>query len=471
MKISTLNKSIIVISSLSFAMSSASIELGKNANNNLKLANANSVFISGNDSTANLQQVFFTHNKVQQLKLPEHPLLYDYGYWGNKDSVQAVTLTATGIYLVSEQEPQLLINTESLYSAIDVSNFKHHKFTVNSNNDGLTDIFLPGITEQTLFQQQKNGSFVEYKISHKAELNTKVGNSNIEVDFKLPNSPEFIDVNNDNYLDAVFTSPEGVSYFIASSTDYQHSQQLKIPITLAETNKELVENLVKLDDFNHDGVVDLFTTTTDRNKKVNLSFDGIKTTKIYLGYYEGNMLSFDKNPASEFTLESQQTITDFEDLTGDEYPELAMIEMDIGFTDIIAIASAAASGEAVEFDAQVQFYRGIGQYQFSEDAEIEKDFEIKMKVTDSAAKPKVTLKDFNGDGKKDLLLRTDDDELKIYYGEEKRLLSKKAKKIKQRLPENNENILTQDINQDGKEDILIKLKDKNGKYHLKIIKS
>ena len=66
---------------------------------------------------------------------------------------------------------------------------------------------------------------------------------------------------------------------------------------------------------------------------------------------------------------------------------------------------------------------------------------------------------------------TDDNVLKIYYGQAKRLLSRKSKKIKHTLPENNDNILTQDINLDGKEDILIKFKDKNGTYQLKIIES
>ena len=109
----------------------------------------------------------------------------------------------------------------------------------------------------------------------------------------------------------------------------------------------------------------------------------------------------------------------------------------------------------------------------SENSEIEKDFEFKIKLDNDSSKfdLSMNIKDFNGDGKADLLLRTDHNVLKIFYGEERRLLSKRAKKIKHDLPENNRNILTQDINQDGKEDILIKLKDKKGMYQLKIIKS
>ncbi|MCP4322939.1 MAG: VCBS repeat-containing protein, partial [Alteromonadales bacterium] len=462
MKIRTLNKSIIAMSLFSFATSSASIELGSNANNRLILTGDNSAFIAGNTVTPQLQQVFLNNKKVLQLMLPKQARLYDYGYWGDTNQINAVALTATGIYKLSEQEPELIISSESLYSVMDVSKFKHHHFTVDSNNDGLTDILLPGIADQVLFQQQKNGSFVEYKISYKAELNTKAGENGVAVNFKLPNSPAFIDINGDNNLDAVFATKKGVSYFLATDKGYNNSQQLHMPITLPNVKHELVENFIKLEDFNRDGVVDLFTKTTGINATASLSSDGTKTTKIYLGSYKDNMLTFGTTPASEVTLEGQRTITDFPNLTGDEYPELAIIEMDIGFTDIISIASAAASGEAVEFDAEIHFYRGLGQHQFAEDAEIEKDFEIKMKVEGDAGKPKVTLKDFNGDGKTDLMLRTGDDELKIYYGEEKRLLSKKAKKIKQDLPENNENILTQDVNSDGKEDILIKLKDKHG---------
>lgn len=247
-----------------------------------------------------------------------------------------------------------------------------------------------------------------------------------------------------------------------------------MPVHLDNKDSDLVERLTKLSDFNQDGVVDLFTKTTKSNVEVSLtSSGGKKTMKVYLGKRVDGLLSFDVQPISEITLEGKSNIVDFPNLTGDKYTELAVVEVDIGITDIISIASAAASGEAIELDAEIRFHRGMAQYQFSENSEIEKDFEFKIKLDKDSSKfdLSMNIKDFNGDGKADLLLRTDDNVLKIFYGEERRLLSKRAKKIKHDLPENNRNILTQDINQDGKEDILIKLKDKKGMYQLKIIKS
>lgn len=130
-----------------------------------------------------------------------------------------MALTPTGIYLVSEQAPQLLLAVQSLYSTMNSAEFKHHSFTVDSNNDGLTDIFLPGFSKQTLYQQQSDGSFTEHIINHLPKIKTRTSQDNLSVNFKLPNRPKFIDINGDNILDAVFTSAQGVTYFIGSNTD------------------------------------------------------------------------------------------------------------------------------------------------------------------------------------------------------------------------------------------------------------
>jgi len=475
----TMKKTILALSLSIFATSAAaSISLGEHANNKLVLTGENSAFVAGSGETPYLQQVLLLSETAKSITLPEGALLYDYGYWDEDKKIQAVALTPTGIYLVSEQAPQLLLAVQSLYSTMNSAEFKHHSFTVDSNNDGLTDIFLPGFSKQTLYQQQSDGSFTEHIINHLPKIKTRTSQDDLSVNFKLPSRPKFIDINGDNILDAVFTSAQGVTYFIGSNTDnsvgYHDEQQLTMPVHLDNKDSDLVERLTKLSDFNQDGVVDLFTKTTKSNVEVSLtSSGGKKTMKVYLGKRVDGMMSFDVQPISEITLEGKSNIVDFPNLTGDKYTELAVVEVDIGITDIISIASAAASGEAIELDAEIRFHRGMAQYQFSENSEVEKDFEFKIKLDNDSSKfdLSMNIKDFNGDGKADLLLRTDDNVLKIFYGEERRLLSKRAKKIKHDLPENNRNILTQDINQDGKEDILIKLKDKKGMYQLKIIKS
>ena len=479
----TIQKILLALSISIFATSAAaSIALGDNANDKLVLTGESSAFIAGSDEAPHLQQVFLRSKVVKSLKLPKSTLLYDYGYWGADNAVQAVALTATGVYLVSEKEPQLLVAAQSLYSTMNVDKFKHHAFTVDSNNDGLTDIFLPGFSQQTLYQQQLDGSFVKHEINHLPIIKAQASKDSLSVNFELPNSPDFIDINGDNTLDAVFTSAEGVTYFSSDNLDnnsgnnsgYQQKQQLTLPIKLADKESELIERLTKLSDFNHDGVVDLFTASTKYREEMSLDdMDENSTMKVYLGNRVEGLLSFDAKPISEITLEGMSKVIDFPNLTGDSHSELAIVELDIGFTDFISIASAAISGDAVEFDAEIRIHRGIEKYQFSEGAEIEKDFEFSSKMVEGSENlnPSVNIKDFNGDGKNDLLLRTDDNVLKIFYGEEKRLLSRKAKKIKHDLPESNNDILTQDINQDGKEDILIKLKDKKGLYSLKIIES
>jgi len=476
---STMKKTLLTLSMFIFAASAAaSISLGEHANNKLVLTGESSAFVASSGEIPYLQQVLLLSETAKSLKLPQGALLYDYGYWGADKKIQAVVLTATGVYLVTDQEPQLLLAAQSLYSTMNADEFMHHSFTVDSNNDGLTDIFLPGFSKQALYQQQSDGSFTEHMINHLPKVETRTSKNSLTVNFELPNRPEFIDINGDNTLDVVFTNDQGVNYFTGSDagnrTDYLDNQQLTMPVKLDDKGGDYVERLTKLSDFNQDGIVDLFTKTTKNNVEISLTTPGgIKTIKVYPGKRVNGLLSFEVQPISEITLEGSTNIVDFPNLTGDKHAELAVVEVDIGITDIISIASAAAGGEAIELDAEIRFHRGMAQYQFSEDAEVEKDFEFKIKLDNDSPEFDLSanIKDFNGDGKADLLLRTDDNVLKIFYGEEKRLLSKRAIKIKHDLPENNHNILTQDINQDGKEDILIKIKDNKGIYHLKIIES
>ena len=421
MKIKILSNALLTSALLHYSNTAfANIPLGKNANQSLVLTGSDIAFVAGHhdagNNIASLQKIDFKTKTAQAIELPSNALLYSYGSFHDTKNYQAVVMTSDGVYLVNEEQPKLLIAAKSLYSDVKLGSFKQHQFTVESNDDGLTDIFLPGFAEQTLFQQKPDGSFTKLTIPYQAEIATLASNDEVSVSFELPSKPLFIDINGDDKLDAVFTNTRDITYLVATDLGFEQPLQLKLAINNTDAKadshnveKEIAETIEvfsQLRDFNQDGLVDLFTKVRSKDYQPSMSNQDDDTiTKIYLSRRVNNVLTFDDKAITQITLPGTSNIIAFPNLNGDNFQELAILEVDIGITDIISIASAVASREAVELDVEIQFYRGLTQNSFSEDAEVTKDFELKMDMEEGPPKLHANMKDFNGDGKTDLLLR------------------------------------------------------------------
>ncbi|KID57293.1 hypothetical protein JF50_08690 [Pseudoalteromonas luteoviolacea] len=443
------------------------INLQYNADGKLIMLDKDSAFVAGNDEAAYLQKIDLKSKQTSLLSLPDKPIMYSLGKLANHQGAQAFVLTEQGVFHAGLTKTQQLVNTSSLFTADAFSYFKYQTFTLDVNGDGLTDFYLPGIEEQTVYVQQQNGKFASIVLPLRAKTEAHVTEQHFTVSHTLPQFPTLADINGDGIDDLMFYEQKAVRYFLATSQG--PSKQLQ---TLIEIDSESKQRIEKLRDFNNDGLPDIHiieSLTDDTDKDKDLDSESIH--RIFFSQQTNNGLVFKDNPDLQLTLEETSSIAHIGDFDGDGVNDLAVISFDIGFMDIISIASAAMENKEVTLDSAISIFKGKKDKQFSKKAASKKSFEIAMNMNESSsgAGKGIIFKDFNGDGLTDLLIRADTNELKVYFGDEKRGLSRRAKRIKRSLPKSSSDIYSHDLNQDGKEEIVLKVKDKKEGFRLEAI--
>jgi len=163
-------------------------------------------------------------------------------------------------------------------------------------------------------------------------------------------------------------------------------------------------------------------------------------------------LHFLTQPDSVIKAEGTLTDIQFVDINNDRKNEVLVAGFDIGLSQIIG---ALLSGS---IDQDVHLFYMDEDSNFNKNNKVSKTVELKFSLSSgTSGKPITTLIDVDGDNLKDLLLSDDKGTLKIYLGvSQKRLFAKKPIKHKTILPKQGDMLTINDINNDGKEDILLK---------------
>ncbi|MBQ4811510.1 VCBS repeat-containing protein [Pseudoalteromonas luteoviolacea] len=454
-----------LFSSLIYAYDS--IDLQYNANGKLIMSETESAFVAGNGDSAYLQKVDLKSKQATQLVLPENPIMYSLGKLANLKGPQAFVLTEQGIFHAGTTKARKMLNANSLFKAGTYSQFKYQTFTLDANGDDLTDFYLPGVKAQTVYVQQVGGQFTPITLPLSAKTVTHATEKQLMVSHTLPQFPTLADINGDGINDLMFHEPKSIQYFLATSQG--PSKERKTLFTIDNNSKQHIE---RLRDFNNDGLPDIHvieSLSEGADKEKDLDSESIH--RIFFSKQMSNGLVFKNSPDIELTLEETSAIANISDFDGDGLNDLAVISFDIGFMDIISIASAAMENEEVILDSTISIFKGKANNQFSKKAASKKSVEIAMNMSESsdATGKGIIFKDFNGDDLTDLLIRSDTHELKVYFGDEKRGLSRRPKRIKRLLPESSGDIYSYDLNQDGKEEIVLKVNDKKEGFRVEAI--
>ncbi|KZN30617.1 hypothetical protein N480_06555 [Pseudoalteromonas luteoviolacea S2607] len=454
-----------LFSSLIYAYDS--IDLQFNADGKLIVPDTGSAFVAGNGELAYLQKVDLKSKQTTLLALPDNPIMYSLGKLAGHQGTQAFVLTEQGIFHVGETNAHKLIKTDSVFEFDTLPQFRYQTFTLDVNGDDLADFYLPGVENQTIYVQQETGTFKSIALPLSAKTITHATEQKLMISHTLPHFPALADINGDGINDLMFYEEQAVRYFLATSQGPS-----KEPQTLFTVNNNSKQRIEKLRDFNNDGYPDIHTIEslsegTDKEKDL----DSESIHRIFFSEQTSNGLVFKNSPDIELTLEETSAIANISDFDGDGLNDLAVISFDIGFMDIISIASAAMENKEVMLDSTISIFKGKTNNQFSKKAASKKSFELAMNMnnSNSGTDKGIIFKDFNGDDLTDLLIRSDTHELKVYFGDEKRGLSRRAKRIKRSLPESSGDIYSYDLNQDGKEEIVLKVNDKKEGFRLEAI--
>lgn len=202
-----------------------------------------------------------------------------------------------------------------------------------------------------------------------------------------------------------------------------------------------------LQDIDGDGLVDMVVRYT----KSSGVLDRVNDYEIYLGVKGDKGVSFGKQPQS--VIRGDGTLTGFElvDIDLDGRSEVLVSGFDIGLSQIIG---ALVSGS---IDQDVHLFTMDDKRRFAAKPNMSKSVELSFSLTSGqSGAPVVKLADIDGDKRQDLLLSDGDTELDLFLGSAKGAPFDRKESLKLTLPIDGDMLSSEDLNLDGKADLLIK---------------
>ncbi|MCG9745102.1 VCBS repeat-containing protein [Shewanella sp. Isolate8] len=202
-----------------------------------------------------------------------------------------------------------------------------------------------------------------------------------------------------------------------------------------------------LQDVDGDEIVDMVVRYT----KSSGVLDRVNDYEIYLGVKGDKGVSFGKQPQS--VIRGDGTLTGFElvDIDLDGRSEVLVSGFDIGLSQIIG---ALVSGS---IDQDVHLFTMDDKRRFAAKPNMNKSVELSFSLTSGqSGAPVVKLADIDGDRRQDLLLSDGEEELDLFLGNAKGSLFARRESLKIALPKDGEMLSSEDLNLDGKADLLIK---------------
>ncbi len=375
-------------------------------------------------------------------------------------------LSTDALVLYQDKKFTKLTKIKSLYVQEQADFLSRGDFIQDLNDDGFDDAIIADFNKTHVFIGQGMTSFAKQSLPIRPEVRVFSSGASY-TQTKL----YFSDVNFDNKTDILLVGdgemiiyPQyGNSQFSRESTHVAINEAIsgtewwnkrdESGEQLDQSNLEY-RKLEELRDVNADGIMDMVVRYT----KASGVLDRVNDYEIFLGQKGETGLSYSAEADSVIRAEGTLTGFEFVDIDNDDKLEVLLAGFDIGLSQIIG---ALVSGG---IDQDVYVFKMSAQDKFPEKPAIKKDVELTFSLTSGqSGSAVVKLADLNGDGLKELVLSDDDDELKIYIGQQgKKSFKKRSVSYDTQLPKDGNLVMVEDLNSDGKDDLLMKFSRTDG---------
>lgn len=359
----------------------------------------------------------------------------------NKAKEQIVLFGKEGIYRLHLGKVMPIIKSASIYRNIDPQVFSPLTHSYDVNGDGLSDFILPDIDKHHLYVQTPTGQFDYFPLDIGMPVtfyNTGLDTSSFNVSYLQ--SIQVQDVNADGKRDIIVANQHEVVWFEQLPQGQYASNALPLRLPLS-SNKSLstgldikagaIHRILAMRDLNHDGLQDL---VIERKK---LDDDGSEQQSVLMfcaSRATDGFTTFESNASPAIVIEGEMIQHGFADFNGDSLQEFYYVSGDIGAGSVM---SAFFGGG---FDIDINIHQQRQHCQFDRSITSSKETRFVVDVQNTALGSFIATQDLDADGKADLLVKRNDNKLSFYRGQEKKLLSRKANTIKLKTPVNPQHI-------------------------------
>jgi len=398
------------------------------------------------------------YNKIQ---VPKNVIAFDL-FTDAKGLESVLLLDSSGVSTLNFEKNLIspLAENQSIYLNSQPQFIAKKDLVKDLNGDGLDDIFISDFKNTSILLQKSNGEFNKTTLAIQPLVNMTtedIAFSEKSIFNKDTNFDQLVDIItlDDNKLQIFEQSKNGEFSLIKN--------QIILPMQVSATpwwmlrgadgksvDQSNLEHrmLETIEDINGDGIVDIMVRLTNSSGV----FDRQNIYEIFYGFNLNGKLTFNQKPNTSISAEGTLSGLELLDINDDGRQEILVSSFDIGISQIIG---GLLSGS---IDQDVYVFSLDKNDQFAEEPLFSEEVDLNFSLSSgSTGRPVILLADLDGDNLKELMLSSGSKRLAIYGGENsEELFKSRSKRHKLILPENGSMISSVDLDDDNKQEIVVR---------------
>jgi hypothetical protein len=441
----------------------------------LKLDDNPWLLVSGHNAEHRwLSAVNLTNWQAQQIPIPTTGQFFQQARLAGFNGGQLVMLTTDGVahYQFASQPAKAdtasadgqavpagswrsLLTSSSMYRVVDDKRLNSLPFTLDVNNDQLTDFLLADFNAYQLWVQQADGSFRHFSLVIAAQMKAFD-----EEPTYIARPPWLVDLDLDGRIDIAFAKDDTLQLFLqradgSFSTDAQTvalgvgltpDKQAQLRGGDGRSFKGLqIKRLERLADINGDGLMDLVVQQQQYIDVMEQNY----SYHIHYGRKTATGLAFGQQPDQRINTSGMQFEVKFVDLDNDQRLDFYTPAAQIGVRSIIR---ALIAGTA---NLELQFYKQQADGSFGTQPVYRQDVTVEISIGSGQVNMPLATVVKNNTGKASLVVADGEQTLRTFAPVAAKFFSDKSSKQTQPMPKRGIDALVVDLNQDQKEDLVL----------------
>jgi hypothetical protein len=337
-------------------------------------------------------------------------------------------------------------------------------FAKDINNDQFDDFVIPHFEQLNLYLSSEQAGAKGGLTAQALDITSLLKVDGSEMIFQ-PRELFFVDMDLNTSTDIVLVETAQLRVFQQSANGQFNSTPIIIPLAadieginwwnkIEADGQQLDQSQLKhrkveaITDINGDKLPDLIVRFTQSSGVLDRTND----YEFFYGRAKQGRLNYGQD--ADTRIQSESTLSDLKwlDLDGDGKQEIMLSAFDLGVSQIISALLSSS------IEQEVLIFKMDENNRFSAKPTASQDVEITFSLSSGrSGEPMMKAQDVNGDKLKDLIFSEGEEQIRVLFASDdgKKLFNKRAEKYKVRVPKNAKSITHNDVNNDGKMDLIL----------------